>query len=117
MSATRDDLEGALIGLVCVLPSVAAAVAACATYAWQWKIWLETVVWPAVSVHDGLNKIARRPIQVADLMTSYLGLNELIRGALDQPLPVSLIVGAVVWAVVGGLLLGILFKVIDPRRR
>jgi hypothetical protein len=59
--------------LFCVVPSVAAVAVACATYAWQWKIWLETAVWPSVSVHDGLNKIAGRRIQVADLMTSYLG--------------------------------------------
>jgi hypothetical protein len=96
---STDDWTGGLIGLFVVLPFVSG----CVVMLWEYASWLGSAEWPNTTVLDGLNWFRHwfhlhHLVSADDLMTRYLGLNELVRAVLNRPLASSLM-----WASAIGL--------------
>ena len=107
-----NDWIGGLFGLVAVLPSVCSIGIGALTIVWQCLKWLQLAVWLPLTLRDGLVSWAGPAALSYSLRTGYLGLDQVLRWALDSsPLALWLIViGPVVWLVVCMLFFNFLIK-------
>ena len=112
--AKRNDLLGAAFGFIVALPCMGMAITGAGVLWWQAAQWINTAVWPRLSLLHGLSWYLERPVQVADFATGKLGLDSIIEWGLTAP-PLAL------WLIVGlpAIWIGLwifLFNVVFPER-
>lgn len=91
IQSKKDDLFGAWVAVVVVLPVVSFLIAGGFVFFWQCVKWLESAVWPHLTLRDGLALGGKRWITYRP-DSGWLGFDQLRTWLLDDtPLPVFLL--------------------------
>ena len=112
IQSKKDDLFGAWVAVVVVLPAVSFLIAGGFVFFWQCVKWLESAVWPHLTLRDVLALGGKRWITYRP-DSGWLGFDQLRTWLLDDtPLPVFLLMLAGIWFFMTILIMGFVYILI-----